>query len=96
MDLQGLARDSHGLASISNGPASTESVLQFTQVLSALTCLLLAFARDFKWFRLKPMHCPAVYVVQVLKPMLFATTKEARGVSKVPQFVQTHAPVRKR
>ena len=45
----------------------------FTRVLSDCTCVLLAFTRVFKWYRLKPMLFQAVYVIQMLKPMQTAT-----------------------
>jgi hypothetical protein len=60
-------------------------LLLFTRVLSDCTCVLLAFTRVFKWYRLKPMHFQAGYVDQMLKPMLTATKKQLepnRMVSK--------------
>ena len=44
-------------------------LLLFTRVLSDCTCVLLAFTRVFKWYRLKPMQFQACYVIQMLKPM---------------------------
>ncbi len=42
------------------------------------------------------MHCLAVSVDQVLKPMRFAILKQARALSKEQKAVKTHAPVHKR
>ena len=44
-------------------------MLLFTRVLSDCTCVLLAFTRVFKWYRLKPMQFQACYVIRMLKPM---------------------------
>ena len=56
----------------SNGQASIESLLLFTRVLSTFTCVLLAFAWVFKWYRLKPMQMLFDPYSHSLKPMLFA------------------------
>ena len=50
-----------------------KDLLLFTRVLRALTCVLLLFARVFKWCRLKPMHCHSSSITQTLKPIRFTT-----------------------
>ena len=51
-------------------------LLLSTRVLRAITNVLLLFTRVFKWYPLKPMHFQGGYVIQMLKPMHRATTKQ--------------------
>ena len=93
MDEHRLARTSNGPASISNRPASIESLLLFTKVLSAFKCVSVAFCMVVKWYRLKPAHCPESSVVRVLKPMHTVIHASVTYSSIHPSIIFLH-PIR--
>ena len=59
-------------------------------VLKAFTCVQLAFARVFKWYRSKPIHCHAGSVIQMLKPMHSATGNELGTSIKCQKLSSKH------
>jgi hypothetical protein len=83
---------------MSNGPASIESLLLFTRVLTAFTCVLLAFARVFNSSPLKvKTHANAGRsLFTLLKAHVFAISKKPRDTLGRSKVVKTHAPVHTR
>ena len=63
-------------------------MLTFTWVLSAITNVLLVFARVFKRYLLKPMHFQSGLIIQILKPMHTATTNKQKHYRKCQKLLK--------